>query len=298
MSLSRKSISLLVLILAFWLFPVISAQADTVTEEWIVRYDGPGHLDDVAEDMVLDSAGNIYVTGRSEGGGTNYDYATIKYDPNGNLLWVSRYNGDANGSDIAYAMTIDADGNIYVTGESTGSDASRSYDYATIKYDPNGNEVWVERYNSISDYDEAAHAIAVDSAGHVYVTGETNYDDFLTVKYEPNGNELWAEVYPNGDDGAQDIAIDVAGNVYATGASFSSDTNEDYATAKYDSSGSELWVARYNGPADGYDVARAIAVDTDENLYVTGISTATDTNMDCATVKVNRFGSRVWASRY
>jgi len=43
--------------------------------------------------MSLDGSGNVYVTGYSLEIGTNYDYATIKYNSNGDSLWVQRYNG-------------------------------------------------------------------------------------------------------------------------------------------------------------------------------------------------------------
>ena len=41
---------------------------------------------------------------------------------------------------------VDADGNVYVTGNSFGTYETR-LDYATIKYDANGNQQWVARYN-------------------------------------------------------------------------------------------------------------------------------------------------------
>jgi hypothetical protein len=46
--------------------------------------------------MVLDAAGNVYVTGESLGG-TSFDYATVKDDSDGNQQWVARYNGPGNG---------------------------------------------------------------------------------------------------------------------------------------------------------------------------------------------------------
>ena len=73
------------------------------------------------------------------------DYATIKYDANGNQLWEAHYNGPGNATDRATALAVDAAGNVYVTGYSIGS--STSEDYATVKYDANGNQLWEARYN-------------------------------------------------------------------------------------------------------------------------------------------------------
>jgi len=60
------------------------------------------------------------------------DYATLKYDANGNLLWERRYNGPGNGHDYPTSLFVDNQGNVYVTGDSWGS--GTYYDYATIKY--------------------------------------------------------------------------------------------------------------------------------------------------------------------
>src|SRR6266581_4825824 len=72
-----------------------------------------GHID-----IALDVAGNVYVAGAmwSE---NRLDYATTKYDPQGNEMWVARYHGPlVYGSEEATAIAVDAKGNVYVTGGS------------------------------------------------------------------------------------------------------------------------------------------------------------------------------------
>ena len=103
---------------------------------WVKRYNyWRANGDDTATAIALDSTGNVHVTGYSEGSGTGYDYATIKYDSAGNTLWVRRYNyRRADGNDYATAIALDGSGNVYVTGYSQGS--GTGYDYATIKYAP------------------------------------------------------------------------------------------------------------------------------------------------------------------
>jgi streptogramin lyase len=187
----------------------------------------------------VDPQGNAYVTGWISVGLDVENYATIKYDTNGNRLWGARYDGPLHG-DRAEAVAVDSDGNVYVTGQSSGP--SGSLDYATVKYDPDGNQLWVARYRG-GDFPTA---IAVDAAGNAYVTGciwggpETQYD-YATVKYDPSGNEVWVARYDgpaHGEDRAQGIALDAQGNVYVTGRSCAEIgkfgcAHYDYATIKY-----------------------------------------------------------------
>jgi len=300
-----KSFFILSLCLLFSLSSVLYSE-QTPEQRWVARYNGSGNGIDWAYAVVNDSFGNVYITGESPGYGTSTDFATIKYDSNGNELWVSRYNGPGNKSDRAFALFIDRLGYVYVTGPSYG-DGSNS-DYATIKYDPNGKELWVSRYNGIGNYQDMPKDIFVDSKGNVYVTGESDANetiyDYATVKYDPNGNELWVSLY-NGPgisydcyDWASAIYVDNSGNVYVTGYSTGLGTSKDYATLKYDPNGKQLWVARYNGLGNKEDYARDLVVDDSGNVYVTGDSWGIGTYYDYATVKYDSNGNEQWVSRY
>ena len=281
-------------------------------QQWEARYNGPGNGDDDAFSIAVDNSGNVYVTGRSEGTETGFDYATIKYNSAGVIQWVARYNGPGNGFDFAKSIAVDAEGNVYVTGESVGAETSS--DYATIKYNADGIEQWVARYDGPGRND-AANALALDAAGNVYVTGKSPVGvdldeqdaDYTTIKYDNNGNELWVKRYDgpvagNFHDEALAITVDESGNVYVTGRSASSNSEDanDYATVKYDANGNELWSARYNGPGNSIDDALSLAVDASQNVYVTGYSAAEpeETNYDYATIKYDVNGNEVWVRRY
>ncbi|MUL34975.1 hypothetical protein [Gloeocapsopsis dulcis] len=81
-------------------------------------------------------------------------------------------------------MALDKFGNVYVTGTSFGASTNR--DYATVKYDTNGKQLWVRRYNGPVNGDDDRVNLAI-RFGNVYVTGSSvgsgTKEDYATIKY-------------------------------------------------------------------------------------------------------------------
>jgi uncharacterized delta-60 repeat protein len=121
-------------------------QTGAVQQVWVRRVDGPVSGDDVANALALDSDGSVCVTGTSLGSGSGNDYLTLKYNPAGAVQWTNRFDGTANSTDKAAAIAVDGTShNVYVTGESLG--VGTGSDFATVKYDANGNFVWTKRFD-------------------------------------------------------------------------------------------------------------------------------------------------------
>jgi uncharacterized delta-60 repeat protein len=277
--------------------------AQTVDTAWVRRYDGSLSTDDEARAIAVDDSGYVYVTGSIYNSGSSEDIGTIKYDSQGDTVWVRSYNGSGNGSDFTRDIVLDRSGNIYVTGQSTGSGSGK--DYVTIKYHPNGDTAWMRIYDGPSNANDVATAIAVDGSNYVYVTGysdSTGTDqDYVTIKYNPNGDTAWVRRYNgpgNGDEYPSDIAVDSSGNVYVTGYSAGSGTASDYATIKYLPNGDTAWVRRYNGPGNVNDRAWGIEIDGSGNIYVAGQSSGSGSSDDYATIKYYPDGDTAWVRRY
>ena len=283
------------------------------TQQWVARYNGAGNSVDDARDLAVDVTGNVYVIGASDGPDTQTDYATIKYSASGEQKWAARYSGTGDEFDYAQAVKVDQAGYVYVTGQSEGVGTRR--DYVTIKYDANGAQLWLARYNAAGNLPDAPVAMEVDHAGNVYVTGSAHHTssgidpDYTTVKYNAAGVEQWVARY-NGPRNSVDepvgLAVDGSGNVYVAGSSLNAgpsspgpgNSSNDYTTIKYNSAGVQQWVARYNGPANSTDHAVALAIDKFGNAYVTGQSWDPATYYDLATVKYNQQGIAQWVARY
>jgi hypothetical protein len=185
--------------------------------------------------MVSDANDNIYITGSTVNG--NYDYYTVKYNYQLVLQWSATYNGSSNLNDVANDIQVDASGNTYVTGYSTT--AAQGKNIVTIKYNSAGAQQWIKSYDGFDLGEDEGCALAIGSAGQLYMTGMTmqrGNHDYYTAKYDPsNGNLLWDITYnsqANGIDKATDITTDNTGDILVTGVTNTAGSYR-YATVKY-----------------------------------------------------------------
>ena len=294
-------------------FATVAYNAATGAQQWASYYAGPGPNGFLAADLVVSPDGStVYVTGPSGGSTSGLDYATVAYDAvTGAQLWVSRYNGPANGDDGSSSLAISADGHtLYVTGGSPGVGSQN--DYATIAYAAaTGTQLWVSRYNGPGNGKDYARGVVVNRTGtRVYVTGgstgtSSNFD-YATVAYRTSdGAQLWVRRYngtANTKDYGHGVALSPDGRtVFVTGASRDRGHGVDYATIAYNAAtGTTRWLRRYNGPGNNTDDAIAIAAGPGGRaVYVTGYSAGQTTGQDYATIAYSAStGARLWISRF
>ncbi len=230
-------------------------------QQWVKYYNGPSNSDDFATSIAIDSLGNIIVGGSSVGVGTSNDIVLIKYNPNGDQQWVSRYDGPANNVDYPKSIFVIQSGEIYVGGWSFGT---TSYaDMIVLKYSSNGGRIWEARYNDKSNDYDYLEGMIVDQWGNSYISGTTGgsqKNNYATIKYNTAGELQWVAYYANQTSTADEViamAMDNLGNIFVTGAEYDSLDYSDVITIKYRQttfmSGSVFYDLNNNGVKDETD---------------------------------------------
>jgi hypothetical protein len=244
-----------ILSLHLLLFSVVASLAQMPSVGFAVK--AGGETRDQGKGIAADPFNNYYVTGYFEGSMTfagastitlnsagNYDIFLAKYSTSGQALWAFRLGTSTD--DRGNKVTTDASGNVYLTGYYTG----------TIDLDPGAGV-----------------------ATHSFAGGE----DFFIAKYDPNGNYLWSKSYGGTDvDECLDIKADDSGNLIAVGSfranvDFNPGGTPDIRTSvgssdlfimKLDASGNLIFVHTFGSSSS--DAASAIAIDSDNNLIISG----------------------------
>jgi uncharacterized delta-60 repeat protein len=219
--------------------------------------------------------------------------------------WIAKYDnfGDV---DSVTAMTVDSNGNVFVTGASWDG-STDEYDYVTIKYNGStGAQMWLQEYDNFSGNDIAT-AIALDPTGNVIVTGmswdgSTDEYDYVTIKYNGStGNQMWLQDYDqwSASDKATSVAVDANGDIYVTGAADDGSIDEtDIVTIKYSSSGSQIWLQEYD-EFSGPDTGKTVVVDAFGYVIVTGsVWSGSVDNHDVVTIRYSPSGAQQWIRVY
>ena len=272
---------------------------------WTKYYGGNPGYDDYARSLKVDAAGNAYVGGYSWGVGTYANYATVKYDSNGNQLWAKRFAGGYG--EILNEVEVDTMGNVYVTGYSGSSTAGGSEDIVTIKYNAAGEQQWLNRFNSPTSDSDEGHALEIAANGDVLVLGDTfDFASSRTFVQRINGSAgttIWTKdmsaIDPMREEYPESMRLDADGNIILAGMLFDDVTyNVDTFVAKLDPEAVLDWAEVYDGPSDeDYDGDPKITIGTDGSIYL-AVTSEGFANADIQIVKYSPTGEIDWTYRY
>ncbi|MGM0477824.1 MAG: SBBP repeat-containing protein [Bacteroidota bacterium] len=267
----------------------------------------------------VDLNGNVYTTGYINGtvdfdpGAGTFNLTSTgptdafisKLDASGNFVWAKNLGG--TGDNIGRSIAVDASGNVYTTGQFTGTtdfdpgigttnlNSAGSHDVFISKLDVNGNFVWAKQFGGTNS--DRGQSIFLDDNGNIYTSGAfsstSDFDpgvgtynltsvsaiDVFVSKLDAAGDFVWAKKLAGTNSS---IVVDTSGNVFTTGyysgtADFdpgtgtynlTSEGSYDIFISKLNSSGNFEWAKSMGGP--NYDRGVSIALDSSSNVYTIG----------------------------
>lgn len=244
--------------------------------------------DDIANGIDVDDEGNAYIVGQtnSEDFPVKNAYQQVKsglidafitkIKPDGNSIVYSTFLGGGFGDEYGWDMTVDESGCVYVCGYTDSSDfpvknelqgRAGIYKNAFVtKMNPEGDSLAFSTYIGGTAADQAAHGIAVDSHGSVYITGRTNSTDFpLKDSFQSNYGGSW-DVFISKLAMREKYIWHVDGNVATSGDGRSWEsalkTIQDAFEVNVASGGDEIWVKRGT-----YTLSSPIFVSLNVDIY-------------------------------
>src|SRR5581483_1020920 len=294
----------------------------------LARYDPDGSLDpsfngtgtlttqigggnDEAFGLALQPDGRIVVSGYSSNG-SNFDFALVRYDPDGSL--DPTFNGTGKvttaiggGSDLAYSVAVQPDGRIVAAGLSSNGS---NYDFAVARYTASGSldtsfNGSGKATTPIGASDDVARALVLQPDGRIVAAGYSSSAgnlDFALARYNANGSldtslngsgKLTTAV-GSGADIALAVALQSDGRIVAAGDS-SNGTDDDFALARYNANGSLDTGFAGSGKlttpiGSGNDGASAVLLQPDGRIVAAGDS-SNGSSLDFALARYNPNGS-------
>ena len=224
------------------------------------------------------------------------DILIAKLNPSGTDLVYSTFLG-GSGSDYAYGIAVDPAGNVYVTGATSStnfpatanalhqahnrsvcgsiSPTAPCNNAFVTKLNAAGSALMYSTYLNGDSGGVGSNAIAVDSLGQAYVTGDRPSGGFVT-KLNAAGT---AAVYSAAAVGGAAIAVDSNGSAYTTGRkgtdSFVSKLSPDGSTVVYSFRLGGTFTT-FSAPPEEVEALTGVAVDGAGNAYVTGYTAYKD----------------------
>jgi hypothetical protein len=272
--------------------------------EWSRTFDGPASFDDQGIDVATDATGDVVVVGNAwvepQPGYFVPQIATLRYSPQGQLLWSALYGsgyygGNGNGTNVRIAPN----GNVIVAG---ARDLGR--DWVVLSYTPSGSVAWTQIWAANSYYVSEPADLEVDSAGNVYLCGDFGDPSSFQsraalVKLDSAGAIQWVRVYDgqgSSPESVSDLAIGAAGELYLTGYRSTPNASLEFSVFKVDPSGAPVWLRDHGLPStSSVDYGRRIEVSATGVVVACGVlGSNTPQGRGIGTIAYDVDGTQLW----
>ena len=273
---------------------------------------------DVIEDIIVDSSGNIYVTGTTSGlldgnASDAYNDAFVsKFSQDSKLLWTKQFGKEY--ATRSMSIVLDSQENIYIAGDQKTDKVGAYYRTAVwiTAISSDGNLLWSKNLDSGIDSYEEAISILVDNNNYLYVVGNTSgsfegttnkgYDDVFISKLDTEGTTQWTKLF--GTVSSENMTSAMMSNdehIIITGSSkgeFSGAVQEGLKGVfimDVSSVGEVSWIRQFGeNTADWIEVS-SISLDENNNLYTVGYYYTYGNDKYYQFVdKYDRSGIRLW----
>jgi hypothetical protein len=222
-----------------------------------------------SHDITIDSDDNIFIVG-FEGNWTNDFFPRgcvrlYKYDKDGNEIWNKSY--ERGFFNMGTGIAIDNDDNIVLISSLARAGEAGLGGWIAKCDGDQGNLTWERIYHKY--FFNPPKTLAFDSENNIIIVG----DGGLVFKYDKNGFILWEKKYSSGEETIYDVEIDSQDNIVIAGAGYRSAICGDHFTyysftMKLDDMGKVLWKEKYSSGIFGNDMAFAVTVDSQNNIFV------------------------------
>jgi uncharacterized delta-60 repeat protein len=248
---------------------------------WVRRFNGPANYHDAGRKIKYHSSGYLYVGGSvSDNAAPNFsDFALLKYDTSGTLIWDRLFNNTFNASDNFKDMAVDSLGAIYLVGTGSKSgDFTKNY-FELVKYAPTGDTIWTRNFD-LPNADEVIQLV-IDESSNLFITGMTinnsngGYNG-LTCKFDSSGNLTWYDEYNgplNNEDQFYALTLDSENDLITVGRTKNDTTTMDFVTVKYKNSISGMHHVKI---ADSYFNLSCYPNPANESVYLSYYLTRND----------------------
>lgn len=288
-------------------FDVLHLYAQPVTQEWVATYvRNAGGGEAQGPFYALDKHGSSFVAGPNFINDTN-NIVVVKYNSFGVQQWAVTYKYPGYGYIYPIALSLDSSGNPVVA-STYGQTGFPPQNFLTVKFNGiSGLVMWAKTYNGVNvgpgDLD-----MKIDKHNNIFLVstlGGTGTDSSICIKYNENGDTLWKRTWhPQGSGRyAFGCAIDDSSNIIITGIAstvINSFSYDSLLTMKYSTDGFLRWdrTFAYNASYTAQNQGQKVTTDQFGNIYVSGRTSASASNVGFLTLKYDLNGNLLWASRY